>query len=86
MDRVEHVNGLLNKDQFEHQCSYSVLSCMLQMKSYALLFISEELREYFSKYGAIESINVKTDPTTGRSRGFAFLVFNSAETIDKVIR
>jgi len=45
----------------------------------------KELREYFSKYGPIESINVKTDPTTGRSRGFAFLVFNSAETIDKII-
>ncbi|XP_018015901.1 RNA-binding protein squid isoform X3 [Hyalella azteca] len=45
----------------------------------------KELREYFTKFGPIESINVKTDPATGRSRGFAFLVFNSAETIDKII-
>lgn len=45
----------------------------------------KELRDYFSKYGPIDSINVKTDPTTGRSRGFAFLVFNNAETIDKII-
>lgn len=55
---------------------------------YVLLFFfllfTEELREYFTKFGPIESINVKTDPATGRSRGFAFLVFNSAETIDKV--
>lgn len=44
----------------------------------------EELREYFSKYGDIESINVKTDPNTGRSRGFAFIVFAKAESLDKV--
>lgn len=46
---------------------------------------TEELREYFGTYGEIESINVKTDPNTGRSRGFAFIVFNSAEAIDKVV-
>ncbi|XP_049820108.1 RNA-binding protein squid isoform X2 [Aethina tumida] len=45
----------------------------------------KELREHFSQYGEIESINVKTDPNTGRSRGFAFIVFNNAEAIDKVV-
>lgn len=45
---------------------------------------TEELREHFGVYGEIESINVKTDPNTGRSRGFAFIVFNNAEAIDKV--
>lgn len=45
----------------------------------------KELREYFTKYGEIESINVKTDPNTGRSRGFAFIVFNDAESLDKII-
>lgn len=45
---------------------------------------SEELREYFSKYGEIESINVKTDSMTGRSRGFAFIVFKDASSIDRV--
>ncbi|XP_017483861.1 PREDICTED: RNA-binding protein squid isoform X3 [Rhagoletis zephyria] len=44
----------------------------------------KELREHFGKYGEIESINVKTDPQTGRSRGFAFIVFTSTEAIDKV--
>lgn len=47
--------------------------------------ISGELRDHFGAYGEIESINVKTDPNTGRSRGFAFIVFNSAEAIDKVV-
>ncbi|XP_014253380.1 RNA-binding protein squid isoform X2 [Cimex lectularius] len=45
----------------------------------------KELREHFSSYGTIESINVKTDPNTGRSRGFAFIVFKSADSIDKVL-
>lgn len=46
----------------------------------------EELREHFGQYGDIESINVKTDPTTGRSRGFAFIVFAAADSIDKVVQ
>uniref|UniRef100_A0A182N0K9 RRM domain-containing protein n=1 Tax=Anopheles dirus TaxID=7168 RepID=A0A182N0K9_9DIPT len=45
----------------------------------------EELKEHFSQYGDIESINVKTDPNTGRSRGFAFIVYKSADSIDKVV-
>ncbi|XP_058445571.1 RNA-binding protein squid isoform X5 [Malaya genurostris] len=45
----------------------------------------EELKEHFGQYGEIESINVKTDPNTGRSRGFAFIVYKSAESIDKVV-
>lgn len=48
------------------------------------LFFAEELREHFGQFGEIESINVKTDPQTGRSRGFAFIVYQSAESIDKV--
>jgi len=44
----------------------------------------KELREHFGQYGDIESINVKTDPTTGRSRGFAFIVYAAADSIDRV--
>ncbi|CAG9864018.1 unnamed protein product [Phyllotreta striolata] len=45
----------------------------------------KELREHFGQYGEIESINVKTDPNSGRSRGFAFIVFKTTEAIDKVV-
>ncbi|XP_075217402.1 RNA-binding protein squid isoform X3 [Lycorma delicatula] len=45
----------------------------------------KELRDHFGSYGEIESINVKTDPNTGRSRGFAFIVFKSSDAIDKVL-
>jgi squid-like protein len=45
----------------------------------------KELRDHFGQFGEIESINIKTDPTTGRSRGFAFIVYKEAESIDKVV-
>jgi len=34
-----------------------------------------DIKEHFGQYGEIESVNLKTDATTGRSRGFAFVVF-----------
>jgi len=43
---------------------------------------SEDVKEYFSTFGEIENINLKTDPNTGRSRGFAFLVYKEASSID----
>lgn len=49
------------------------------------MLFTEELRDHFSAYGEIESINVKTDPNTGRSRGFAFIVFKAPDSIDKVM-
>lgn len=48
------------------------------------LFV-EELRDHFGTFGEIESITVKTDPTTGRSRGFAFIVYTTTEAIEKVM-
>jgi RNA recognition motif-containing protein len=46
---------------------------------------NKELREHFRTYGKIESVNVKTDPMMGRSRGFAFIVFKQGDSIDKVL-
>ena len=43
-----------------------------------------QLKEYFERFGDIESVNLKVDPVTGRSRCFAFLVFKDAESVDKV--
>ena len=44
-----------------------------------------QLKEYFEKFGEIESINLKLDPMTGRSRCFAFLVFKERSSIEQVL-
>ncbi|XP_074042862.1 RNA-binding protein squid-like [Leptinotarsa decemlineata] len=41
----------------------------------------KELREHFGQYGEIEHIKITIDPTTGRSRGFAFIMFKSVESL-----
>jgi len=43
-----------------------------------------QLKEYFEKYGEVESVNLKLNPMTGRSRCFAFVVFKEATSVDKV--
>ncbi|XP_067011054.1 RNA-binding protein squid [Anabrus simplex] len=45
----------------------------------------QSLKEYFQKFGDIENINIKTDPFTGKSRGFAFLSFTTVEAVNKVL-
>jgi len=46
---------------------------------------TEDLREYFSNFGNIIDCSIKHDPTTGRSRGFAFLVFDRKDIVDKIL-
>lgn len=45
-----------------------------------------DLKEYFSEFGTVESVNLKKDGSSGRSRGFAFVLFSTIEAVDKVIQ
>ncbi|CAF0778839.1 unnamed protein product [Adineta steineri] len=45
----------------------------------------DDLREYFSNFGNILDCSIKHDPTTGRSRGFAFLIFDRKDIVDKIL-
>ncbi|XP_062540172.1 RNA-binding protein squid-like [Armigeres subalbatus] len=45
----------------------------------------EDLRTYFGQFGEIESVNIKTDSQTGRPRGFAFIIFVSGDSLDKLL-
>ncbi|CDO95417.1 unnamed protein product [Kluyveromyces dobzhanskii CBS 2104] len=44
------------------------------------------LRDYFSKYGAVAEVKIMKDTATGRSRGFGFLTFESASSVDEVVK
>uniref|UniRef100_A0A673JLM6 RNA-binding protein Musashi homolog 2 n=1 Tax=Sinocyclocheilus rhinocerous TaxID=307959 RepID=A0A673JLM6_9TELE len=45
----------------------------------------DSLRDYFSKFGEIRECMVMRDPTTKRSRGFGFVTFVDAASVDKVL-
>jgi cold-inducible RNA-binding protein len=44
-----------------------------------------DLMDYFTQAGMVTSINVMVDKMTGRSRGFAFVEFASADEANKAV-
>jgi RNA-binding protein Musashi len=47
--------------------------------------ISESLKEYFSQFGEVLECTVMRDGASGRSRGFGFLTFKDARTVNIVM-
>ncbi|CAO3651571.1 unnamed protein product [Mucor hiemalis] len=45
----------------------------------------ESLRQYFSQFGEVLDCTIMRDPTTQRSRGFAFLTMKENADIDKIV-
>ncbi|XP_042860944.1 RNA-binding protein Musashi homolog 2-like isoform X2 [Penaeus japonicus] len=45
----------------------------------------EKLREYFGAYGTVRDVLIMKDPVTQRSRGFGFITFGDASSVEKVI-
>ena len=46
----------------------------------------EELQQYFEQFGEVTYANVKTDPNTGKSRGFGFVTFGDESSVIKVVQ
>ncbi len=47
--------------------------------------MENDLQDYFSQAGAVNSVNLMMDKMTGKSRGFAFVEFANAEDANKAI-
>jgi len=46
---------------------------------------SNDMKNYFEKFGTVEKVTLKTDPMTGMSRGFGFILFEDKSSIDAVL-
>src|SRR5260370_40047189 len=47
--------------------------------------MENDLQDYFSEAGAVTSVNLMVDKMTGKSRGFAFVEFATAEEASKAV-
>lgn len=45
----------------------------------------DDLKEHFEQFGAIEESKLMKDPTTERSRGFGFITYESAESLNTAV-
>ncbi|XP_072300608.1 heterogeneous nuclear ribonucleoprotein A3 [Eucyclogobius newberryi] len=43
------------------------------------------IRNYFERYGKIESIEIMEERATGKKRGFCFVTFDDHDTVDKIV-
>ena len=47
--------------------------------------MENDLQDYFAQAGAVTSVNLMLDKFTGKSRGFAFIEFASADDAQKAV-
>lgn len=45
----------------------------------------QDIMDYFREFGDVMTVHMKYDITTGRARGFGFVTFKTAETVEAII-
>jgi len=59
--------------------------CKIFVGGLAWEFKNEDLTEYFSTFGTVKDVTIKTDFATGNPRGFGFVVFDAKDAVDRVV-
>jgi RNA recognition motif-containing protein len=60
-------------------------SCRLFVGNLSYRTIENDLQDYFSQAGVVTSCNLMLDKYTGKSRGFAFVEYSTAEEANKAV-
>jgi RNA recognition motif-containing protein len=47
--------------------------------------LTDEFKEFFSKFGKVVEHEIIRDHATNRSRGFGFIVFDAEKTVDELL-
>ncbi|KAK1345785.1 hypothetical protein QTO34_008249, partial [Cnephaeus nilssonii] len=81
---MEDVNEYSNTEEFAEGSKINA-SKNQQDDGFELGYKQERLTEYLSRFGEVVDCTIKTDPVTGRSRGFGFVLFKDAASVDKVL-
>ncbi|KAJ7308899.1 hypothetical protein JRQ81_008175 [Phrynocephalus forsythii] len=86
-DGSQAISGSPNDSQHDPGfCKLHVKMADLTSVLNSVMFSSSNnLRDYFSKFGDIRECMVMRDPTTKRSRGFGFVTFADPASVDKVL-
>lgn len=71
--------GGLNWETTDRECN--CLSCYALSTDHDI----ESLKDYFSQFGEVQECTVMRDGASGRSRGFGFLTFKDARTVNVVM-
>jgi hypothetical protein len=50
-----------------------------------LIWLSEEFKNYFTSFGTIVEHQIMQDHSTGRSRGFGFVTFDSEQIVEDIL-
>lgn len=71
--------GGLNWETTDRECN------CLSRCPYSTDYDVESLKDYFSQFGEVMECTVMRDGASGRSRGFGFLTFKDARTVNVVM-